>query len=75
MASPNPAQMNGGRKLGIPASSNIMKTQVMARGQGAVPVNGKMGADADDDCYIVESGPDKPAEMIYQVTSSVPIET
>ncbi|XP_033836513.1 zinc finger protein 649-like [Periophthalmus magnuspinnatus] len=29
----------------------------------------------DDDCFIVESGPEKPAEVIYQVTSSVPIKT
>lgn len=79
VASPNPAQMNGERKLGVPASGNIKNNQVMAvsldKGQGAVPVNGKTGVDTDDDCYIVESGPDKPAEMIYQVTSSVPIET
>ncbi len=79
LASPNPPQMNGERKLGVPASGYIKKSQVMAvgldRGQGAVPVNGKTGVDTDDDCYIVESGPDKPAEMIYQVTSSVPIET
>uniref|UniRef100_A0AAV2MDQ0 C2H2-type domain-containing protein n=1 Tax=Knipowitschia caucasica TaxID=637954 RepID=A0AAV2MDQ0_KNICA len=32
-------------------------------------------AAADDDCFIVESGPEKPAEVIYQVTSSVPITT
>lgn len=79
VASSNPAQMNGERKLGIPAPGNIMKNQVMAvsldKGQGAVPVNGKTEVDMEDDCYIVESGPDKPAEMIYQVTSSVPIKT
>lgn len=79
MASSNPAQMNGERKLGVPASGNIKKNQVMAvslvKGQGAVPVNGRTAVEMDDDCYIVESGPDKPAEMIYQVTSSVPIET
>ncbi|XP_018542542.1 uncharacterized protein LOC108890198 isoform X1 [Lates calcarifer] len=73
------AQMNGERKLGVPAAVNMKKTQVMAvsldKGQGAVPVNGKTAVDIDDDCYIVESGPDKPAEMIYQVTSSVPIIT
>lgn len=77
--SPNPPQMNGERKLGIPASGNIKKNQVMAvgldKGQGAAPVNGKTGVDMDEDCYIIESGPDKPAEMIYQVTSSVPIKT
>ncbi|KAK5892556.1 hypothetical protein CesoFtcFv8_012922 [Champsocephalus esox] len=44
-------------------------------GQGAAPVDGETGGDMDDDCFIVESGPDKPAEMIYQVTSSVPITT
>ncbi|XP_042346457.1 uncharacterized protein LOC121946094 [Plectropomus leopardus] len=77
VASSNPAQMNGERKLGVPA--NIMKNQVITidleKGQGAVPVNGIAGVDMEDDCYIVESGPDKPAEMIYQVTSSVPIKT
>ncbi|XP_059194471.1 uncharacterized protein LOC131975735 [Centropristis striata] len=79
MASPSPAQLNGEIKRGVPASGNINKGHVMAvgldKGQGAVPVNGITGVDADDDCYIVESGPDKPAEMIYQVTSSVPIKT
>lgn len=81
VVSPNPLQMNGERKLGVPASGNIQKNQVMAvgldNGKGAVPVNGKTGMDIDldNDCYIVESGPDKPAEMIYQVTSSVPIKT
>ncbi|XP_026149241.1 uncharacterized protein LOC113122256 [Mastacembelus armatus] len=72
-----PALMNYERKVGVPASANIMKNPVMAvsldKGQGAVSVNGKRGVDIDDDCYIVESGPDKPTEMIYQVTSSVPI--
>ncbi|GAA6226923.1 uncharacterized protein LOC108890198 isoform X1 [Lates japonicus] len=79
VAGPVHAQMNGERKLGVPAAVNMKKTQVMAvsldKGQGAVPVNGKTAVDIDDDCYIVESGPDKPAEMIYQVTSSVPIIT
>ncbi|XP_049903552.1 uncharacterized protein LOC126392272 [Epinephelus moara] len=70
-----PAQMNGERKFGIPSPGNAMKNQVMAVGQGVVPVNGKTEVDMEDDCYIVESGPDKPAEMIYQVTSSVPIKT
>ncbi|XP_035527646.1 uncharacterized protein LOC118335466 [Morone saxatilis] len=71
-ASPNAAQMNGERRLGVPDSGNIKRNQVMAvsldKGQGAT-------MDMADDCYIVESGPDKPAEMIYQVTSSVPIKT
>ncbi|XP_054478269.1 uncharacterized protein LOC129110122 [Anoplopoma fimbria] len=79
VTSPNPVQMNGERKLGVPVSGNIKKNQVMAvgldKGQGTVPLNGKTGVNMDDDCYIVESGPDKPAEMIYQVTSSVPIKT
>ncbi|KAM7420518.1 hypothetical protein PAMA_014976 [Pampus argenteus] len=73
------AQINSERKLGVPASGNIKKNQVLAvtldKGQGAVPRNVKTGVDLEDDCYIVESGPDKPAEMIYQVTSSVPIKT
>ncbi|XP_042279386.1 uncharacterized protein LOC121905289 isoform X2 [Thunnus maccoyii] len=73
------AQVNGERRLGVPASGDIKKNQVMAvgldKGQGAVPVNVKTGVDLEDDCYIVESGADKPAEMIYQVTSSVPIKT
>lgn len=77
--SPYPAQMNGERKFGVPTSGNMKMNQVMAigldKGQEAAPVNGKTGASMDDDCYIVESRPDKPAEMIYQVTSSVPIKT
>ncbi|XP_068592630.1 uncharacterized protein [Cebidichthys violaceus] len=79
VTNPNAAQMNGERKLGVPVSGNIKKNQVLAvgldKGQGAVPLNGKTGVNMDDDCYIVESGPDKSAEMIYQVTSSVPITT
>ncbi len=79
IASQNPARMNGERKLGVPASGNIKKNQVMTvsldKGQGPVPLNGKAGVEMDNECYIVESGPDKPAEMIYQVTSSVPIKT
>ncbi|XP_039972927.1 uncharacterized protein LOC120783776 [Xiphias gladius] len=75
----SPVQVNGEKKLEVPAAGNTKKNQVVAvsldRGQGVVPVNGKTGVDMDDDCYIVESGPDKPAEMIYQVTSSVPIKT
>lgn len=66
-------------KLGVPVSGNFKKTKVMAAGldkvQGAGSLNGKTGGNMDDDCYIVESGPDKSAEMIYQVTSSVPIKT
>ncbi|XP_008284089.1 uncharacterized protein LOC103360188 [Stegastes partitus] len=79
MMSPNPAQMNGQRKLGLPSSGSIRKNPIMAvgldKGPSVVPVNGSTDVDIDNDCYIVESGPDKPAEMIYQVTSSVPIIT
>lgn len=77
--SPNPAQMNGQRKLVLPPSGSMKKNQVMAvgldKGPSVVPVNGSTDVDIDNDCYIVETGPDKPAEMIYQVTSSVPIIT
>ncbi|XP_040899758.1 uncharacterized protein LOC121185587 [Toxotes jaculatrix] len=76
---PVPAQMNGERKLDVPAAGNMKKNHVMAvsleRGQGVVPVNGKTEVEIDNDCYIVETRADKPAEMIYQVTSSVPIKT
>ncbi|XP_056300821.1 uncharacterized protein LOC130213325 [Pseudoliparis swirei] len=75
----NPAPMNGERKLGMPVSGKINKNPAMAvvrdKVQGAVPPTGKTGMNKDDDCYIVESGPDKSAEMIYQVTSLVPIKT
>ncbi|KAK5862499.1 hypothetical protein PBY51_017889 [Eleginops maclovinus] len=74
---PIPLLMKGERKLGVPAYGNLKTNQVMPgipnKEQGAAPVGGKTGGDMDDDCFIVESGPDKPAEMIYQVTSSVPI--
>lgn len=77
MASPGLMQVNGERRL-APSPGRI-KGPVMSvsldNRQGRLPVNGKAEVDADDDCYIVESGPDKPAEMIYQVTSSVPIKT
>lgn len=76
-AGPNLTQMNGERMFGLPTSGNIKKNQVMAvglnQGHGALPVHRKTEVDMEDDCYIVE--PDKPAEMIYQVTSSVPIKT
>lgn len=76
VGSPNPAQING---VVVPVSGYIKSNQVMAvhldKGQGAVPMNGNTEVDMDDDCYIVEKGPVKPAEMIYQVTSSVPIKT
>ncbi|TNN68287.1 hypothetical protein EYF80_021470 [Liparis tanakae] len=75
----NSAQMNGERKYRVPVSGNINKNPGAAvnldKVQGAVPPTGKTGMNKDDDCYIVESGPDKSAEMIYQMTSSVPIKT
>lgn len=74
-ASPVPAQVNGKRKYIIPPSGNVKKSQILTVNLEKGPVNGNTGVDSDDDCYIVEGGPDKPAEMIYQVTSSVPIKT
>lgn len=67
----SPAQMNGEQRFGAPtAASIIMKNQ---SGTVGMDRNKATAVIPDDDCYIVESGPDKPAEMIYQVTSSVPI--
>ncbi|XP_068178951.1 uncharacterized protein [Antennarius striatus] len=76
VANLSPAQMNQ-QTLGIPGSGKVMNSQVLATDldKGVVPVNCKMEVDIEDDCYIVEDEPDKPAEMIYQVTSSVPITT
>ncbi|CAG00065.1 unnamed protein product [Tetraodon nigroviridis] len=75
---PGLALMNGQRKLSVPAAA-YMKRNVVAvdlmKAQGAVPVSRKPAEDIDDDCYIVENSPEKPAEMICQVTSSVPIKT
>lgn len=75
---PSLALINGQRKLAVSASA-YMKKNIMAinlnKGQGAVPVSRKTSEDVDDDCYIVENSPEKPAEMICQVTSSVPIKT
>lgn len=75
---PSLALINGQRKLTVSASA-YMKKNIMAinlnKGQGAVPVSRKTSEDIDDDCYIVENSPEKPAEMICQVTSSVPIKT
>ncbi|CAJ1061605.1 uncharacterized protein LOC109986646 [Xyrichtys novacula] len=79
MAGQHPAPINGGKKLGAPPSCNMKINQVMTvsvdQGQRMAPVNGDTEEDMDDDCFIVENGPEKPAEMIYQVTSSVPIKT
>lgn len=75
---PSLALMNGQRKMGVPASA-YMKKNIMAinlgKAQVAVPVSRKKTEDIDDDCYIVENSPEKRAEMICQVTSSVPIKT
>lgn len=67
LVSPLPAQVNAERKHGMSPLGNVKNHQIMT-----VTLDQE---DLDDDCYIVESGPDKPAEMIYQVTSSVPITT
>lgn len=79
VTSPN-IQVNGERKLGAPASGNMKPNPVtdvgLDRKNGVLNGNGKGGVDLDDDdCFIVESNPAKPAEMIYQVTSSLPVKT
>lgn len=67
----SPSQMNGEQRFGAPMTAGIiMKNQ---SGTVGMDRNKTTAVIPDDDCYIVESGPDKPAEMIYQVTSSVPI--
>ncbi|MEQ2300698.1 hypothetical protein AMECASPLE_028508 [Ameca splendens] len=75
---PSSPQINGERTLGI-SSGSTKKPQHMAvsldKGKVSAPVNGGAGGESDDDCFIVESGPEKPAEVIYQVTSSVPIKS
>lgn len=80
MVGPNSAQVNGERKLGFSPSVST-KSQLavsgVAKGKAVVP-DKKIGVDDDDDdddddCFIVEDGSNKPAEVIYQVTSSVPI--
>lgn len=71
------APMNGDRMFGLHSSANIKQNQVMAvslnQGHGTLQTHRKNEGDMEDDCYIVE--PEKTAEMIYQVTSSVPIKT
>lgn len=71
------APINGERKFGAPGDIKISKVMSVEveNGPGIAPVNGDTDVDSDDDCYIIENGPDKPAEVIYQVTSSVPIKT
>ena len=75
-ASPKSPQMNERKLAYSPVNT---KNQLMAvdldKGKQGVPINGEIGGDVDDDCYIVEGGSNNPAEMIYQVTSSVPIKT
>ncbi|XP_061808169.1 uncharacterized protein [Nerophis lumbriciformis] len=74
MPVPNPdvTQVNGERNCTFPVGGT--KEQVSAdKGEGAADADA--GGDLEDDCYIVESQPEKPAEVIYQVTSSVPIKT
>ncbi|XP_013889976.1 uncharacterized protein LOC106537148 [Austrofundulus limnaeus] len=80
MGAPNSAQVNGERKPGFPPSVGTKSNQLavgLDKGKapvpGKVPGNKKTGEEDDDDCFIVEDGSNKPAEMIYQVTSSVPI--
>lgn len=67
----SPSQMNGEQRFGASTAASI----IMMNQSGTVGMdrNKTTAVIPDDDCYIVESGPDKPAEMIYQVTSSVPI--
>lgn len=76
---PSAPQVNGERKLGFSSSDSTKKPQHTAvsldKGKASAPVNGGAGGESDDDCFIVESGPEKPAEVIYQVTSSVPIKS
>lgn len=73
---PNSAPVNGQRKLVFsPGNTNNELLAVsLDKAKASVPVNGAMTED-DDDCYIVEGESDNPAEMIYKVTSSVPIKT
>ncbi|KAM4568283.1 uncharacterized protein V3H82_012493 [Fundulus diaphanus] len=75
---PSSPQVNGERKLGFSAvtTKKPQHTAVsLDKGKVSAPVNGGAGGESDDDCFIVESGPEKPAEVIYQVTSSVPIKS
>ncbi|XP_077455830.1 uncharacterized protein LOC144073681 [Stigmatopora argus] len=68
----NVAQVNGDRSCKFPLNA---KNQVASRKGPSAAVNLATGDDNEDDCYIVETGPEKSSEMIYQVTSSVPIKT
>nr|XP_057940586.1 uncharacterized protein LOC131137076 [Doryrhamphus excisus] len=70
VSQPGVAQINGERNHTFQAGGQ--KEQARSD-KGASNVDTE--DDLEDDCYIVESQPEKPAEMIYQVTSSVPIKT
>lgn len=76
-AGPSLTPMNSDRVFGRHSSANIKQNQVMAvglnQGHGTLQTHCKGEGDMEDDCYIVE--PEKTAEVIYQVTSSVPIKT
>ncbi|XP_061531024.1 uncharacterized protein LOC133401730 [Phycodurus eques] len=65
-------RVNGERSYTFPAD---VKKQQVAYDKGRHAENVGTGDDTEDDCYIVEPGPEKTSEMIYQVTSSVPIKT
>lgn len=71
------APMKGDKMFGLHSSASIKQNQVttvsLNQGHGALQTHCKVEGDMEDDCYIVE--PEKTAEMIYQVTSSVPIKT
>ncbi|XP_019741752.1 zinc finger protein 30-like [Hippocampus comes] len=67
----NATRVNGERSRAF--SSDAKNQQVTYnKGQHADKVDTE---DKEDDCYIVETGQEKTSEMIYQVTSSVPIKT
>lgn len=71
------APMKGDKMFGLHSSANIKQNQVttvsLNQGHGTLQTHCKVEGKIEDDCYIVE--PEKTAEMIYQVTSSVPITT
>ncbi|XP_077384302.1 uncharacterized protein LOC144022951 [Festucalex cinctus] len=64
-------RVNGERSHTLQADIN--KQGAADKGQRTENVD--KGDDMEDDCYIVEPGQEKTSEMIYQVTSSVPIKT
>ncbi|XP_077432920.1 uncharacterized protein LOC144058373 [Vanacampus margaritifer] len=64
-------RVNGERSHTFPADIN--KQDAADKEERSENVD--KGDDMEDDCYIVEPGQEKTSEMIYQVTSSVPIKT